>query len=177
MFKPRGRSGESLVTREDRLRKWRRRLVIVAFLGLFAVAAIYIFRGIPRGAATALRDPDTFELLSLDPERGRKDADFHRFKVLGRTTVTDPAMRQRLYNSLQSGARWNVPIPSLCFDPRHGIRVTSKGRTVDLVICFECSQVQVWQGDSLVTSFIVGQSPEPVFDQALRDAGLPLAPK
>jgi hypothetical protein len=55
--------------------------------------------------------------------------------------------------------------------------VTARGRTVDLVICFECNQVQVWQGDNLVTTFIVGGAPERVFDQALRDAGLPLAPK
>jgi hypothetical protein len=97
--------------------------------------------------------------------------------VLGRTVVTDPATRKRLYNSLQSGARWNVPVPAMCFNPRHGIRVTYEGKTFDLVICFECSQVQVWQGESHLTTFIVGQSPERVYDQALRDAGLPLAPK
>jgi hypothetical protein len=45
------------------------------------------------------------------------------------------------------------------------------------VICFECSQVKVYQGTTLLTTFIVGRSPEPAFDQALRDAGLPLAPK
>jgi hypothetical protein len=163
--------------REDRLRKWRRRLAIVSALGLLAIVAIYIFRGIPRVAATAMRNADSFELLSLDPERGRDDADFHRFKVLGRTMVTDPATRKRLYSALQSGARWNLPFPAMCFNPRHGIRVTAGGRTVDLVICFECSQVQVWQGGSHLTTFIVGQSPESVFDQALRDTGLPLAPK
>jgi hypothetical protein len=162
---------------EDRLRKWRRRLAIVSVLGLLAVAAVYIFRGIPGVAAKAMRNADSFELLSVDPERGRDDADFHHFKVLGRTMVTDPATRKRLYNSLQSGARWNLPFRSMCFNPRHAIRATAGGNTVDLVICFECSQVQVWQDDSHVTTFIVGQSPEPVFDQALRDAGLPLAPK
>jgi len=163
--------------RENRLRKWRRRLAIIAVLALVAVAAIYLFRGLPRVAAEAMRDADSFELLSLDPNRGRDDADFHHFKVLGRAMVTDAATRNRLYRSLQSGARWNLPFPAMCFNPRHGIRATSGVSTVDLVICFECSQVQVWHGDSHVTTFIVGQSPEPLFDQVLCDAGLPLAPK
>jgi len=163
--------------REDRLRKWRRRSAIVAVLGLLAVVAIYVFRGIPGVAATAMRNADSLELLSLDPRRGRADADFHKHKVLGRTTVTDPVTRKLLYSSLQSGARWNLPFPALCFNPRHGIRATAEGRTIDLVICFECSHVEVWQGESLLTTFFVGQSPESVFDQVLRDAGLPLARK
>jgi hypothetical protein len=163
--------------REDRLGKWHRRLAIVGLLAVVTVVAIYSFRGIPGVAAKVMRDATSFELLSLDPERGRDNADFHRFKVLGRTMVSDALTRKRLYNALQSGARWNLPFPAMCFNPRHGLRVTTGGNTVDLVICFECSQVQVWQGNSHVTTFIVGQSPEPVFDQALRDAGVPLAPK
>jgi hypothetical protein len=102
---------------QHRFRNWRRRIAILAFLVLLPVAAIYTFRGLPRVAADAMRNADAFELLSLNPERSRADADFHGFKVLGRIPVTDPATRKRLYDSLQSGARWNVPIPSLCFDP------------------------------------------------------------
>jgi len=159
------------------LRNWRRRLAIVAVLAVLAIVAIYIFRGIPSVVATAMRDADSFELLSLDPKQDRHDAGFHRFKVLGRTTLTDPSTRKRIYRSLQSGARWNLPFAAMCFTPRHGLRVIADGRTFDLVICFECSQVKVWQDDTFMTRFIVGQSPEPAFDQALRDAGLPLAPK
>ena len=159
------------------MRKKRRRLVAVAVLGLLAVACIYLFRGIPTVAANAMRNAETFELLSLDPEIRPDDADFHRFKVLGRTVVTEAATRKRLYRALQSGARWNLPLQALCFIPRHGIRATAGGATVDLVICFECSQVRVWQGENDVTTFIVGQSPERVFEEVLRDAGVPLAPK
>lgn len=166
-----------VMKRKNRLRKWRRRSAILAVLGLLAVGAFYVFRGIPSDAAEVLRNADSFELLSIDPERGRDDDDFRGFKVLGRTSVTDPATRERLYQSLQFGARWNLPLPAMCFNPRHGIRATAGGKTVDLVICFECKQVNVWHGDSLVTTFMVGQSPAPEFDQVLRDAGLPLAPK
>ena len=158
------------------MRKWRRRLTVLVVLAVVAVGAIYLFRGIPRVAASAMRDADSFELLSLHPEPGRPDAAFHGFAVLGRAPVSDAATRRRLFDALQSGARWNVPLPALCFSPRHGIRATAGGRTVDLVICFECSQVKVWQGDRPAGMFIVSQSPQPAFDQALRDAGLPLAP-
>jgi hypothetical protein len=65
----------------------------------------------------------------------------------------------------------------MCFNPRHGIRVTHDDQTIDFVICFECSQIQVWRDDQFLTTFIVGHSPEGVFNQALRDAGLTLSPK
>ncbi len=30
------------------------------------------------------------------------------------------------------------PNPSACFIPRHGLRATYKGKTVDVIICYEC---------------------------------------
>ena len=155
--------------------RWRR-LWFYGSLLLLSILAIYLFRGMPPPARAAMRNADSFELLSLNPEHRRKDAAFHGFAVLGRATVSDQAARRRLYNALQSGARWGT-LPASCFDPRHGIHMVSNGKTIDLLICFHCGQAQVWQDDRLVTYFTISGSPEPVFDQALRDAGLPVAPK
>ena len=70
----------------------------------------------------------------------------------------------------------NVPA---CFRPRHGIHATRGQKVVDLLVCFECSQVEVYSGGSDQPSLGLrtSGSPEPVFDKALRDAGIPLAPK
>jgi len=159
------------------MRKWRRIFLIVAVLGVTAFAGFYFLQGMPSAVASALRQADSFELLSLDPEHNRKDADFHGYKVLGRTLITDdPATRKLLYNKLQSATR-SIIFPMKCFNPRHGISVTAKGRTYDLLICFECLQVYVYEGDKHELTFTVKADPQPVFDQVLRDAGLPLAPK
>ncbi len=85
---------------QKRPRKWRRYLLTIAIMVLLAIVANYIFRGVPEIAASAMRDADTIELLSISPERRRADADFHGFKALGRTTITDPVTRDRLYDAL-----------------------------------------------------------------------------
>ncbi len=148
----------------------------MALLGIAAFVGFYYLLSMPSAVAGALRQADSFDLLSLDPEHNRQDADFHGYKVLGRTLITDPATRQLLINNLQAAAR-GIIFPNKCFNPRHGIRVTANGRTYDLVICFECLQIYVYEGEILQTTFNVKAFPQPVFDQVLRDAGLPLAPK
>jgi hypothetical protein len=159
------------------MRNLRRIFLIIAVLGIAALAVIYSLQGLPSPVAKALRDADSFELLSLDPQHGLQDADFHGYKILGRTQITDTATRQLLYDALQTGASWNSPFAMKCFDPRHAIRVRSKGIITDLLICFECLQVEVHSDAAPETKFIVNRKPEPLFDQVLRDASVPLAPK
>ena len=64
-----------------------------------------------------------------------------------------------------------------CFSPRHGIRVTRHGRVTDVVICFECRQVRVYRDGHSVASFLTSASPQPVFDDVLRQANVPLPPE
>ncbi len=159
------------------MHKWRRIFLVVVILGGAAFAVIYFLQGLPSSVAKALREADSFELLSLDPAHNRPDADFHGYKVLGRMQITDPATRRKLYDALQAGASWNPPVGMKCFDPRHAISVTTNGHNTYLLICFECLQVEVYAGEAPEMKFIVNRTPEPVFDQVLQDAGVPLAPK
>ena len=62
-----------------------------------------------------------------------------------------------------------------CFNPRHGIRVTSGGVTTDLLICFECKEAVVFRDGQRVADWTTGRSPQADFDEALRQAGVPLA--
>ena len=66
---------------------------------------------------------------------------------------------------------------AMCFNPRHGIHVV-RGETVhDLVICFECLQVEVFENGQPAKGFLVSDSPQSVFEDALRAANVPLAEK
>ena len=134
---------------------------------------------LPPRAAAALRDAEQFDLLSLDPRRTDTAAGerFHGWRVLGRTTVTDAATRDKLATALRRGARENTTTAAGCFNPRHAIHTTHGAHAVDLVICFECLSVAVYEGDERSASFLVSRSPQPAFDAVLRKSGVPLATK
>jgi hypothetical protein len=67
-----------------------------------------------------------------------------------------------------------------CFNPRHGIRVIYDGKTNDLVICFQCFQVLVYQNgkEEKPPDFLIGdsaQSAESLFNRVLMKQKIPLA--
>jgi hypothetical protein len=58
-----------------------------------------------------------------------------------------------LADALRLGAEDNFGIAAGCFNPRHGLRLKGGGKSVDLVICFECLQVEVFvNGESAKVS-------------------------
>jgi hypothetical protein len=127
-----------------------------------------------------------FELLSLDPailtkkqRRRLRGKLFHGYRVLGRVDIPKAPERghlvQRLHEALAS-AGYGL---AYCFDPRHAIRASVGARTVDLLICFECSKISVQLPDrspkTRPAQFIsTSASAQPAFDAALKSAGIPL---
>jgi hypothetical protein len=134
---------------------------------------------VPEAAARALGKADTAELYSLDPDpRREKDGGgFHGWKVLGKTEVKGESARKELLGALRRSADENELGPAACFNPRHGLRLTAGGNTVDLVICFECLQVEVYDGADKAKRFLITAGPQPAFDRVLKGAGVPLAGK
>ena len=61
-----------------------------------------------------------------------------------------------------------------CFNPRHGIRATAGGKTVELVICYECLSMKVYVDGKAKRAVLTTSSPAIVFNQALKDAKVPL---
>ena len=143
----------------------------------------------PPGARAALESADKLELFSLDPDRHQRidEADdqksaagthFHGWKVLGSTQLTDRLERSKIIQMFQKGVDESGDAAASCFIPRHGIRVVANGKTVDFVICFQCFQVEWFEDDQRrQEEILIARSPEPAFDRALKQAGVPLAPK
>ena len=150
--------------------------------GLFAVTAVCLAAGptrsadnkMPEGALKVLQNATEFELYSIDFAHPDKEkTGFHQMKVVGKTAVKDAATRKKLVAAFAKGMEGKID-PARCFNPRHGIRATHDGKTVDLVICFECAQFDLYEpGSDKPTRLLIGKSPEPTFDQVLRDAGVP----
>lgn len=135
------------------------------------------YQHLPKDVEAILAKPDRLELFSLDPAMPdeKPKNGFHEWKVLGSTVVKDAKTQAALVAALQKGIAESNVVAS-CFDPRHGLRATQGGKTVDLVICFRCRSIEVHRGDQ--RSFVwVTVSPQPALDKVLKDANVPLAKK
>ena len=133
---------------------------------------------IPESVQTILHKADAIELYSLDPSRPKdkpKD-DFRGWRVLGKTTVKDADTRKAMVAAFLKGVEDNKGIAANCFNPRHGIRATHDGKSVDLVICFECMQVQGYldKSEKSDVHFLVTKTPQDAFDKVLKAAKVPL---
>src|SRR5262249_35926403 len=90
---------------------------------------------IPDDILAVLDQAEQIELYSLKPE------DF-TWKELGKTVIKDAQLVKKVVAELKNGVEDSLGSGALCFNPRHRLKATHKGKKIDLVICFECLQVQ-----------------------------------
>jgi hypothetical protein len=133
---------------------------------------------IPADFKKALENAKSLELYSLDPSTPTKkgDANFHDWKILGKTEVKNEALKKLVTAFKRGAAEQNQNISAGCFRPRHGIRAQYKGKTHDFVICFECIAVMLYldKDKKSTGGFGVSRSPAPVFNHILTDAKVQL---
>jgi hypothetical protein len=136
---------------------------------------------VPEQAAAILEKADQIELYSLEPEpdaRTAKDPKvnrFHDWVVLGKTVLKNARTRKQALDALDESV--GTGLKAKCFDPRHGIRASHGGKTVDVVICFECGHVYFYfdPGKEDHTKGSIGKGTQPVLDAILKAANVPLA--
>ena len=121
---------------------------------------------LPETALAILEQADKFELLGLDPRPLQAGDGFHGYAIVERTEIKDQATRKKLISALMASMQASHGDVAICFNPRHGISATSKGRQADLVICFECLQAKLY-GDRK-GEFLVTASPQKLFDGVLK---------
>lgn len=131
----------------------------------------------PGDAHWILKVPDQLELMTLDPDLERFDAKnavaMHGYPILGTTRISDSATRDQLIKGLFGSLQPEGP-RSACFNPRHAIRAMRGGKTVDVVICFECHLIWVYSGTRL-TATTINDSAQATYEKVAEQAGLPAA--
>jgi hypothetical protein len=133
---------------------------------------------IPQKVREILKNADHWDLYSISPKSIDRipKGGFHEYKILGQMKVSgknQTAMRLSLEETFES--EFSV---IFCFDPRHGIRASWKGDTVDLVLCFECITGHIHLEDREEPYLINVRKPlRDRINQILQKASIPLAPR
>ena len=138
---------------------------------------------LPRQVRHVLENAETFELMSVSPgildPKQHPGAEaivvdkFMKFRVIGKMRVADAAARRELIGALYSGIV-SARTQNMCYYPRHAIRATRKGKTAELVICFQCWTYRGNGPDGQRLQGLITGGPQELFDKTLTAAGVPL---
>ena len=126
---------------------------------------------------SVLDQTDTFVLFSLEPKPSVHPTNtFRGHQPLGKIQMPKNEDRTNLVSALRRTMGSDInPAIFACFFPRHGISATQGTNTVELLICFECSQMHCFS--SRATNYLFLEDPEraAVFNQVLKRSGIPVA--
>jgi hypothetical protein len=127
-------------------------------------------------ALVILGKAERLEIYSLGPlAKQRTEERFRGRSVLGKIEITDAKTREEVVQAVLKDSKKVDAIGSERPAPRHGIRVTHDGKTVDFVICFESPYVYVYgPHDSIRRIVQTAGTAQKILDQILADAKVPL---
>jgi hypothetical protein len=94
-------------------------------------------------------------------------------RVLVKTTLKTENCKTILA-ALDKGIKDAPNRAAACFKPRHGVRATHDGKTVDLVICFVCFVILIDVDGKFERNPKVTGSPQEAFGEVLTAAKVPL---
>ena len=131
------------------------RMGIVSWVALLgAVSLGGCSAGLSGAARATLLHAEQMEIFTVDPapqidgnpHPAPASQLFHEHQILGRAEVTDAGERARLGRIVDGSTHRfeeGAAVPD-CFSPRHGVRVRRGATQVDLLICYQCSNVHVY---------------------------------
>ena len=159
-----------------------RSLPVLSFT-LLCAASMLCIQGCTPTSATSSATPEvalgeapivdrTFTLYRLDGDAGQqKEATegwvLQGWKILQECPITSESTRADLFRALDDAIAAAPGRGSRCFIPRHAIRVRTNGVVVDYVICFQCGNYSLYEGDRSITGGGISRSPKPIFNRIL----------
>jgi hypothetical protein len=89
----------------------------------------------------------------------------HGHRILGKVTLPPGPEREKALEALDQGVVTHGPTAG-CFFPRHALLTVRHGRTVAVLLCFQCGAVWVDDGDGEATAQTLhtDKAPEPALD-------------
>lgn len=132
-------------------------------------------RALPKkDIVTQLTEATAFDLLSLQPVAYSPEDDekqvtlFHRHRVWGKVEFSDLQVVKQIRDGLSDSLSEDRDIRALCFRPRHGLIVKKKDKVIcELLICFECKTLHVYDGEKYRGSISVTRGLDKELDKIL----------
>jgi hypothetical protein len=136
-------------------------------------------KAIPRAVRSVLEHADTLEFLTLNPSPPENPASvadtLAGYEILGRVTITDPTLRERLMGGLYAAVNGSDGSVMSCFNPRHALRATRGETVVSVIICFECRSLALDAGRTR-TILTIRPDEEVIFNEVAKALKLPSPP-
>ena len=126
-----------------------------------------VLKAFPLETQRILRDAGEVEVLGLICERGPapQEPRLRHYPITARTVVSGQrrdALLRQVYRGVAEGQSL-----AMCFEPHHALRATHQGRTVEVVICFECTQLYVYDGRQEPGFAAISTAAEQILEQLL----------
>lgn len=129
-----------------------------------------------------LAEADKVTLYSIDgsmkapgEDRPKAAQEFRGYPVLGSVEISPVERRAEMILALKRGTEDLDHGFARCFWPRHALRAEKDGKSVDYVICFECSWIKVF-GDGGVQDIVTKKGAQDLLNRHLKAAGAPIVP-
>lgn len=157
-------------------------MIRLVTLWLF-LALLGLVLGCRREPITMINAPEQLVLYSLHPAKRTSDETdkigemFQGWRVLGKIEITEPEKQTKLLGAFKDAIARRPDSGARCFNPRHGLRILEKGKTLEYVVCFECSWFEEYADGVRQPKRTLNSDVQPTFDKLLTDAGIPIAPK
>ncbi len=129
-------------------------------------------------------EPDSLTLFSIDGAGSwkgeRTELTLYGCPVLGSVEITDPTQRRDVMAEVKNAIQNAPKDRAACWMPRHVLRLVTKGKALDVVICFECRSYRAYHSETeSVRAGGGGISPDgqTMLNDILAKANVPVAPK
>jgi hypothetical protein len=129
-----------------------------------------------------LPDAVVFEIVALDPfiiDYGKITGDerdhMYGYQVIGRATIDDIELRREITRLVESGMSAEDIDVDACFNPRHGIRADLDGHTIEVVICYQCRSLQIYEDGQFKSGHSTSDTPSTEMNAIWERAGCQVA--
>ena len=133
---------------------------------------------LPNEVVEGLASSSSITLYSLQPWGGPDipQWDFHGHHALGRLVLTPDQAKTAIAALDTAVSGGDANITSMCLiNPRHALAFKIGGDAYDILICYECGQLQIFKNDQyLPFRGMIGGGPQ-VLDSLLKSAAIALA--
>ena len=149
------------------------------FLAMAAVVSLAFACGntLPAPAASVFDAAEELEIFTIQSTMETQGEPFppdtillQGHRVVASAIVKDSAQRQEITRIVNSGIDPDT-FPASCFIPRHALRAKRAGKVVELVICYQCQQIQIFVNGSRIET-ITTNNVQAELDAAFARAGL-----